>query len=85
MRPTFVFITVMLFGCGTQSLSEEYCNRLDSCNRLARSVEECVEDADNALDSLPRNQRDEVEYEFKQCLDRPSCDGFVACVQALTN
>lgn len=85
MRTRIVLIVFAATGCASSTLSEEYCNRLDSCNILARSVEECVQDVDKALDSLPQNQRDEVEYDFKQCLDRPSCDGFHACVNALAN
>lgn len=78
-----ILILLAATGCGTSSLAEEYCSRLDSCNILARSVDECVQDSENALGALPRNQRDEVEYEFKKCLERPSCDGFRACVSAL--
>jgi hypothetical protein len=70
-------------GCASSSVTEEYCNRADSCNILARSVEECIQDSDSTLAALPQNQRDEVEFEIKQCLDRPSCDGFHACVNDL--
>jgi len=83
MRITYYCIAAIVLaatGCGTSSLAEEYCSRLDSCNNLARSVDECVQDSENVLQSLPKNQRDEVEFELKMCLERPSCDGFGSCV-----
>lgn len=83
MRISIAFMILVAMGCASSSLSEEYCNRAESCNQLGTSVEECVQDADRALDTLPQNQRDEVEFEFKRCLERPSCDGFIACVDAL--
>lgn len=83
MLTRIALIVFMASGCASSSLAEEYCTRLDSCNILRGSVEECVQDSQKALDSLSPHQRDEVEYEFKQCLDRPSCDGFRACVSAL--
>ena len=78
-----IVCAVALFSfsaCSSASLSEEYCERLDSCNNLRGSVSECTQDVDAILDRLSQNQRDEVEYAFEQCLERPSCDGFSACV-----
>ena len=83
MRVCIALVVFVISGCSSSSLAQEYCTRLDSCNFLRGSVEECVEGIEKILDSLPSHRRDEVEYEFKQCLDRPSCDGFGACVSAL--
>jgi hypothetical protein len=88
MRFTIALIIVIIAtttGCPSSSLTEEYCNRADSCNILKNSVEECIQDSDAALDKLPKNQRDEVEYEVKQCLDHPSCASFAACVESLSS
>lgn len=75
---------LLALGCSSSSLTSEYCNRLDACNRLRGSVEECVADLDTSLDDLSPHDRDELEYEVQDCLDHPSCGGFTACVSALT-
>ena len=70
-------------GSGTPALTEEYCKRLDSCNFLMGSVEECIQDDEADLNAMPKNQREELELEIKQCLEHPSCDGFDACLDTI--
>lgn len=83
MRHWFPFALVFATACSSADVTDEFCNRLDSCRQLATSVEECTQDIGKALDMLPQNARDEVEHDLKQCLDRPSCDGFITCISAL--
>lgn len=79
-----IMIASLLFAaCGSASKTEEFCERADSCNILGGSVEECVEELDNALDDLTSSQREEVMFEVQKCLDRPSCDGFASCTRNL--
>lgn len=80
MDKIFAIIIISIAGCSSASLSEEFCERLDSCNAIRGSVEECIDNTDKVLDDLPAHSRDEVEYAFKQCLERPSCNGFTSCV-----
>ena len=79
----FIVAALTAVGCDSSSKTEEFCRRADSCNRLAGSVEECVEELDVLLDDLPPNKRDELMYDVQQCLDRPSCDGFASCIEDL--
>lgn len=83
MRHWFVVSLAFTAACSSADVTDEFCHRLDSCNQLATSVDECTQDIASALDMLPQDDRDEVEHDLKQCLDRPSCDGFIACVSAL--
>lgn len=70
-------------GSAAPALTEKYCKRLDSCNLLMGSVEECIQDDEAILNAMPKNQREEVELEIKQCLEHPSCDGFNACLDTI--
>jgi hypothetical protein len=65
------------------TVSEATCERLDACNTLPGSVEECIQETDTGLNSLPQNQAAEVELALKQCLAHPSCDGLVECLAAI--
>jgi hypothetical protein len=65
------------------AVSAATCERLDTCNILLGSVEECIQEADTALSMLPQNQRAEVELAVRQCLSHPSCDGLGACLADL--
>ena len=65
------------------TVSARVCARLGSCNSLPGSVEECVQETDTGLKSLPENQRKEVELAFEDCLRHPSCDGFAVCLAAI--
>lgn len=78
-------LSLLLFtvACTSSSLTEEYCQRADTCNVLITSVDECVERLDHALDQLPPSDQDEVKYEVQRCLDRPSCNGFASCARSL--
>lgn len=78
-----VMVAVLVGGCASSSLTEEFCNRADSCNALVNSVDECIDTLDHTLDKLPSSQRDEVKYEVKMCLERPSCTGFRECISEL--
>lgn len=78
-------IVASIAGCSSPGLPEELCNRLDSCNQLSISVDECIQDIDSTLDSASVSVRDEVEYEFNLCLERPSCGGFVSCMVDLVD
>ena len=64
------------------TVSAATCERLDTCNKLPGSVEECIQETDTALTTFPQNQRAEVELALMQCLVHPSCDGFIACLAA---
>jgi len=64
------------------TVSAATCERLDTCNTLPGSVEECIQETGTALNTFPQNQRAEVELALMQCLVHPSCDGFIACLAA---
>jgi hypothetical protein len=83
MRIIQCIAIVSATACSSASLTEEYCGRLDSCNLLRGSVEECIEDLDSLLDNAAPTVRSEVEFAVQQCLERPSCDGFGSCVSDL--
>ncbi len=80
-----IFALILVAACDSRSTSEEYCNRLQTCNLLVvgKSVEECVQDIDAYMNQLPPTQRDEVEYEVNMCLDHPACSSFGTCIQDL--
>jgi len=65
------------------TVSEATCERLDACNALPGSVEECIQETNTDLNALPQNQRAEVELALKQCLAHPSCDGLVECLASI--
>ncbi len=63
------------------TVSADTCERLDTCNNLVGSAEECIQEIDTTLNMLPKNQRAEVELALQQCVAHPSCDGLVACLE----
>ena len=67
-------------GSGMPTVSEAFCNRLDSCNILVGSVNDCVQKYDRDLGALTPNERADVEMVLKTCLALRSCDTFVACL-----
>lgn len=71
----------MLMGCGGGgSTSQDVCDRLDECGALAgASVRACVDALDNELDGLDYAERAEWQSGAKNCLDRSTCDAFLAC------
>lgn len=84
MNKLIMIALLTLTGCfDSSSKTEEFCKRADSCNILSRSVEECVDELDTALDDLTDAQREELMFDVQQCLDRPSCGGFRSCVEDL--
>ena len=63
------------------AVSADTCERLDTCNNLKGSAEECIQEIDTTLNMLPKNQRAEVELALQQCVAHPSCDGLLACLE----
>jgi hypothetical protein len=65
------------------STTDDFCNRADSCNFLATSVDECVNTLDAVLNPLPDADREQVERQLQGCIDLPTCSEFSSCVFAL--
>jgi hypothetical protein len=61
-------------------VSERTCERLDSCNDLIGSVEECIEKVDRELDGLTKSERADTELALNGCLALQQCDAFIACI-----
>ncbi len=78
-----LIVVGLIAGCTTESPTEQFCKRADSCNLLTTSVDECTQDLDSEIAQLPQSKQQELEYDVQQCLDHPSCDGFAQCVQNL--
>lgn len=70
-------------GSDGEGVTTELCNRADSCNTLAGSIEECIQLFDAILTPLPTNLRAEYELAIKDCLAHPSCDGFEDCLNTI--
>ncbi len=85
MRLAIATVVFLAAACTSPSETEEFCDRAQTCNTLNGSVQECVDDLSTQLDQLPPSQRDELLYSVKQCLDRPSCDGFKSCINDLSS
>jgi hypothetical protein len=70
-----------LTACG--STGSSYCDRLEECNLLQGSKDECSENVDNQLDNLSSAARSDCEDAINECLDLSSCGNFSACVGRL--
>jgi hypothetical protein len=67
-------------GSGAAGVSEKYCGRLDTCNALAGSLEECIEKLDQVVDGLTKSERADFELLLNGCLALQQCDAFLSCV-----
>jgi hypothetical protein len=84
MRDVLIVLLVSLAAaCTSDSTSQQFCDRAQTCNLLSTSVDECTQDLQSEIAQLPESQQQEFDYELEQCLGHPSCDGFAQCVSAL--
>jgi len=61
------------------SVVEDFCTRLDKCNKLDGSVEDCIQEIDQIFKSFTPNQVADYEDDLKTCLSYRACDNFIAC------
>jgi hypothetical protein len=83
MRHVWIVLIVSMStagACTSDSTSQQFCNRAQTCNLLNTSVDECTQDLQSQIAELPESQQQELNYELEQCLSHPSCDGFSQCV-----
>ena len=65
------------------TVSEQVCDRYDTCNLLTGSVDDCVQKLDRELGIFTPNERADVEMAFKGCLALRSCDIYDACARPI--
>ena len=72
--------TMTLTACGGEpDITTETCERLDECNVLSTSVNDCIEEFDLLLrDLTPTEQRD-FERLMDDCLEFEGCATFLSC------
>jgi hypothetical protein len=76
-------IAIGVSGCGSGSgddIAARYCNKLQSCNYLSGSVQECQDNSNKYLESLTSAERADYENEANQCLAKQACADFAACM-----
>ena len=77
-RLSLVPLTIaVLAACA--SVEARLCDRLDECNALTGSVEECASDAQDALGDLSDSDEKDCEAQIDACLENESCDNFLVC------
>lgn len=87
---TMTAMLVLWVGCGgglgndasiskISKLVDDFCERLDTCNLLDQSVEDCIQQSDKALEELTPNELADFETGMQRCLDFQSCNGFESC------
>ncbi|MEO1228496.1 MAG: hypothetical protein AAFZ18_06300 [Myxococcota bacterium] len=69
----------LLTACGGGGVSG-LCDKLDDCNSLNGSVNECVETNEAILNNLPSSQKSDCERAIDACNELESCGNFVTCV-----
>lgn len=82
-------IVALLMGCGADgdeeeilgasSLVNDMCTRLDSCNILDGSVDDCVQESNKDIEDLTPNEVSDLNTEMRECLAFKTCDAFERC------
>lgn len=68
-------------GCG--SSVGDICSRLDECNQLNQSVNDCTEIGEGNLDRLSSGQQADCESAITACLELQACSNFGPCARNL--
>lgn len=82
MRTLIVLVLSITSACTSDPVADA-CQRADQCNALNGSVEECTDNFTTALDRLSSSDQDEYRHAIQDCLDHPSCGGFVSCINTV--
>jgi hypothetical protein len=70
----------ILSACGGGAdLSSETCERLDECNVLSTSVNDCTEELDLLLDGLTPTEQRDLDRLMDRCLEFEGCATFLDC------
>jgi len=85
MRTLIFFILTITSGCpGPSDPIPEACQRADECNAIpGRSADECTDDYETWLSQQASSTQEEFRHAIQECLDHPSCSGFVSCVNVV--
>jgi hypothetical protein len=81
MRATLsVFCLAVLAACGGGGdIAVETCERLDECNVLGTSVNDCTEELDLILGDLTPTEQRDFERLMDDCLEFEGCGTFLDC------
>jgi hypothetical protein len=85
MRTLFFIILTITSGCPSSDPVADACKRLDECNALNGSVEECTQDTNAAVNQLAPSRQDEFRQDLESCLSHATCEAFTTCIDNLGN